>query len=160
MLQEKPKKKWEPPAPPPRVGRRERKRHQGGGLGTKLPTVTPNAKCKLRLLKMERIKDWLLLEEEFVTNQQRLKPQEERAEEDRSKVCKACRDGLQDCRQAGASTGTSRSTSAEQARGCPGLAGHGNDVRNLGRIMRPCPFAGGRDEGLSHDCGLSGRDHR
>ena len=49
--------------------------------------MTPNAKCKLRLLKMERIKDWLLLEEEFVTNQQRLKPQEERAEEDRSKVC-------------------------------------------------------------------------
>ena len=71
------------------MGRRERKRSQGGGLGTKLPTVTPNAKCKLRLLKMERIKDWLLLEEEFVTNQQRLKPQEERAEEDRSKASDA-----------------------------------------------------------------------
>ena len=65
---------------------RERKRGQGASLGTKLPTVTPNAKCKLRLLKMERIKDWLLLEEEFVANQQRLKPHEERAEEDRTKV--------------------------------------------------------------------------
>ncbi|CAN6895073.1 unnamed protein product [Brassica oleracea] len=35
---------------------------------------------------MERIKDYLLMEEEFVANQERLKPQEEKAEEDRSKV--------------------------------------------------------------------------
>ncbi|KAG4176052.1 hypothetical protein ERO13_A11G226900v2 [Gossypium hirsutum] len=33
-----------------------------------------------------RIKDYLLMEEEFVANQERLKPQEEKAEEDRSKV--------------------------------------------------------------------------
>jgi 26S proteasome regulatory subunit T2 len=32
------------------------------------------------------VKDWLLMEEEYVTNQERLKPQEERNEEDRSKV--------------------------------------------------------------------------
>jgi len=32
----------------------------------------------LKLLKNERIKDYLLLEEEFVQNQERLKPQEER----------------------------------------------------------------------------------
>ncbi|XP_028076112.1 26S proteasome regulatory subunit 4 homolog B-like [Camellia sinensis] len=51
-----------------------------------LPTVTPLTKCKLRLLKLERIKDYLLMEEEFVTNQERLKPQEEKTEEDRSKV--------------------------------------------------------------------------
>ena len=55
-------------------------------LGAKLPGITPNAKCKLRLLKLERIKDWLLMEEEFVSNQERLKPQEERNEEDRSKA--------------------------------------------------------------------------
>ena len=48
--------------------------------------VTPTARCKLRQLKLERIKDWLLMEEEFVTNQERLRPQEERTEEDRSKV--------------------------------------------------------------------------
>jgi 26S proteasome regulatory subunit T2 len=48
--------------------------------------VVPTAKCKLRQLKLERIKDWLLMEEEYVTNQERLKPQEERNEEDRSKV--------------------------------------------------------------------------
>lgn len=79
-------KKWEPPVPPPRVGKKQKKRGAAAGLGTKLPNVTPNAKCKLRLLKLERIKDWLLMEEEFVANQERLKPQEERNEEDRSKV--------------------------------------------------------------------------
>jgi 26S proteasome regulatory subunit T2 len=35
---------------------------------------------------MERIKDFLLLEEEFITNQERLKPQEERNQEERSRV--------------------------------------------------------------------------
>lgn len=84
-VQEK-KKKWEPPAPPPRVGRKQRRRGQGAELGSKLPGITPNAKCKLRMLKLERVKDWLLMEEEFVQNQERLRPQEERNEEDRSKV--------------------------------------------------------------------------
>jgi 26S proteasome regulatory subunit T2 len=32
---------------------------------------------------MERIKDYLLMEEEFIRNQERLKPQEERNEEER-----------------------------------------------------------------------------
>ena len=84
------KKKWEPPVPPPRVGKKQKKRGAAAGLGTKLPNVTPNAKCKLRLLKLERVKDWLLMEEEFVANQERLKPQEERNEEDRSKVFSQC----------------------------------------------------------------------
>ena len=76
--------------PPPRVGKKQKKRGAAAGLGTKLPIVTPNAKCKLRLLKLERVKDWLLMEEEFVANQERLKPQEERNEEDRSKVHFCC----------------------------------------------------------------------
>jgi 26S proteasome regulatory subunit T2 len=84
-LQEK-KKKWEPPAPPPRVGKKQRKRDAASGLGSKLPSVTPSTKCKLRLLKLERIKDYLLMEHEFVQNQEQLKPQDERNEEDRSKV--------------------------------------------------------------------------
>jgi 26S proteasome regulatory subunit T2 len=87
-LQEK-KKKWEPPAPPPRVGKKQRKRDAASGLGRKLPTVTPSTKCKLRLLKLERIKDYLLMEHEFVQNQEQLKPQDERNEEDRSKVSAA-----------------------------------------------------------------------
>merc|ERR1712048_550252 len=35
---------------------------------------------------MERIKDYLLMEEEFIRNQERLKPQDEKNEEERSKV--------------------------------------------------------------------------
>ncbi|VVA15900.1 PREDICTED: 26S [Prunus dulcis] len=82
---DKKEKKFEPAAPPARVGRKQRKQ-KGPEAAARLPTVTPLTKCKLRLLKLDRIKDYLLMEEEFVTNQERLKPQEEKAEEDRSKV--------------------------------------------------------------------------
>merc|ERR1712025_1152001 len=58
----------------------------GPDAANKLPQVTPYTKCRLRLLKMERIKDYLLMEEEFIRNQERLKPQEEKNEEERSKV--------------------------------------------------------------------------
>mmetsp|Transcript_13406 Transcript_13406/g.18324 ORF Transcript_13406/g.18324 Transcript_13406/m.18324 type:complete len:441 (+) Transcript_13406:255-1577(+) len=81
----KDKKKWEPPAPPTRVGKKKRT-HKGPDVGSRLPQITPNSKCKLRLLKLERVKDYLLMEEEFVANQERLKPQDEKNEEDRSKV--------------------------------------------------------------------------
>lgn len=43
-------------------------------------TVTPHARCRLRLLKAERIKDYLLLEQEFIRNMERLKPFEEKHE--------------------------------------------------------------------------------
>ena len=42
--------------------------------------VTPHRNCRLKLLKLERIKDYLLMEEEFIQNQERLKPQEEKHE--------------------------------------------------------------------------------
>src|SRR6266481_808496 len=80
------KKKWEPPLPT-RVGRKKKKR--GPDAASKLPAVFPTTRCRLKLLKMERIKDYLLLEEEFVQNQERLKPEatrEEQNEEDRTKV--------------------------------------------------------------------------
>jgi 26S proteasome regulatory subunit T2 len=52
--------------------------------------VYPITRCRLKLLKQERIKDYLLMEEEFVVNQERLKPadatREEKNEEDRTKV--------------------------------------------------------------------------
>ncbi|KAK2705322.1 hypothetical protein QYM36_017384 [Artemia franciscana] len=38
------------------------------------------------MLKLERVKDYLLMEEEFIRNQERLKPQEEKIEEERSRV--------------------------------------------------------------------------
>jgi 26S proteasome regulatory subunit T2 len=43
-------------------------------------------KCKLQLLKLDRMKDYLLMEEEFVAGQKHLKLQEDKNEEDRSKV--------------------------------------------------------------------------
>lgn len=79
------KKKWEPPVPT-RVGKRKRR---GADAASKLPPVFPTTRCRLKLLKMERIKDYLLLEEEFVQNQERLKPEaarEEKNEEDRTRV--------------------------------------------------------------------------
>jgi len=44
------------------------------------------SKCKLRLLRLERIKDFLLLEEEFLTRQAVGKPREQQDEEEKSKV--------------------------------------------------------------------------
>ena len=58
------KKKYEPPVPT-RVGKK-RKKTKGPDTASKLPLVTPHTKCKLRLLKQERIKDYLLMEEEFI----------------------------------------------------------------------------------------------
>jgi 26S proteasome regulatory subunit T2 len=65
-----------------------KKRRKGPDPTTKLPTVFPTTRCKLRLLRMERIKDYLLLEEEFVQNQERLKPtfNKDKSVEERSKV--------------------------------------------------------------------------
>ncbi|EMD34033.1 hypothetical protein CERSUDRAFT_117543 [Gelatoporia subvermispora B] len=81
------KKKWEPPLPT-RVGKKKRTK-KGPAASSKLPAIHPTTRCRLRLLKMERIKDYLLLEEEFIVNQERLKPEatrEEKNEEDRSRV--------------------------------------------------------------------------
>jgi len=78
------KKKFVPPAPPMRVGKKKKKMGIEGA--NRLPTVTPQSKCKLRMLKLERVKDYLLMEEEFVANQERIKPHQERNEEDRTKV--------------------------------------------------------------------------
>jgi 26S proteasome regulatory subunit T2 len=38
------------------------------------PWFTLATKCKLRLLKLDRVKDYLLMEEDFVAGQERLKP--------------------------------------------------------------------------------------
>jgi len=80
----KEKKKYEAPVPT-RVGKKK-KRSKGPDAANKLPAVTPHTKCRLKLLKQERIKDYLLMEEEFIRNQERLKPQDEKNEEERSKV--------------------------------------------------------------------------
>jgi len=81
---DKEKKKYEPPPPPTRIGKKKKKR--GPEASSKLPEVKPHTRCKLRLLKLERIKDYLMMEEEFIQNQERLKPTEEKTQEERSKV--------------------------------------------------------------------------
>jgi len=81
---DKEKKKYEPPPPPTIRGRKKKKK--GPETSSKLPEVKPHTRCKLRLLKLERIKDFLLMEEEFIQNQERLKPTEEKTQEERSKV--------------------------------------------------------------------------
>ncbi|KAJ9133867.1 26S protease regulatory subunit 4 [Pleurostoma richardsiae] len=69
----KDKPKYEPPPrPTTRVGRKKRKA-PGTSAAAKLPTVYPTSRCKLRLLRMQRIHDHLLLEEEYVENQERLR---------------------------------------------------------------------------------------
>jgi 26S proteasome regulatory subunit T2 len=40
----------------------------------------PHTRCRLKLLRSERVKDYLLMEEEFISNQERLRPQEEKHE--------------------------------------------------------------------------------
>uniref|UniRef100_A0A8C1DV82 Proteasome 26S subunit, ATPase 1a n=1 Tax=Cyprinus carpio carpio TaxID=630221 RepID=A0A8C1DV82_CYPCA len=77
------KKKYEPPIPT-RVGKK--KKVKGPDAASKLPLVTPHTQCRLKLLKQERIKDFLLMEEEFIRNQEQMKPLEEKQEEDRPKV--------------------------------------------------------------------------
>lgn len=78
------KPKWQPPKPT-RVGKK-RKRGKGPLAAYKLPDVTPNIKCKLKQLRLERVKDFLLIEEEFLSNQEAVKPREEKEQEEKNKV--------------------------------------------------------------------------
>uniref|UniRef100_A0A8C7FEH3 ATPase AAA-type core domain-containing protein n=1 Tax=Oncorhynchus kisutch TaxID=8019 RepID=A0A8C7FEH3_ONCKI len=69
------KKKYEPPILT-RVGKGTKK-SMGPDAASKLPLVTPHTHCRLKLLKQERIKDYLLMEE-FIRNQEKVEkaPQE------------------------------------------------------------------------------------
>ncbi|KAK4945577.1 ATPase of 26S proteasome regulatory subunit 4 [Elasticomyces elasticus] len=69
----KDKPKYEPPPQPTtRIGRKKRKQ-AGPNAAAKLPTIYPTARCKLRYLRMQRVHDHLLLEEEYVENQERIR---------------------------------------------------------------------------------------
>ena len=78
------KKKFEGPPPPSRVGKKKKSR--GPDQQEKLPTVTPAAKCQLRLLKLNRVLDYLKMEQEFVGNQEAMKPQEEKNAAEREQM--------------------------------------------------------------------------
>merc|ERR1711971_245026 len=80
--QEEQKRRQE--AGPQRIGRKKKKK--GVEQSTKLPAITPMSKCRLRLLRQERVKDYLLMEQEFIQNHELLKPQDEKEEKERLKV--------------------------------------------------------------------------
>jgi len=81
----KKKKRFEPrPAATSRQGRRRRRKGPSGF--SKTPTVLPTSKCKLRMLKLDRVKDFLLMEEEFIGNHEIFKPHEEKDQEEREKL--------------------------------------------------------------------------
>lgn len=82
--EKKKKKRFEPRPTSTRAGRRRRRKGPTGL--SKTPTVVPTTKCKLRLLKLERVKDFLLMEEEFIRNHEVFKPHEERDQEEREKL--------------------------------------------------------------------------
>ena len=48
--------------------------------------VTPHARCKLRKLKMDRVKDYLLMEQEFIENRKKYLPEKEEDEEEENKI--------------------------------------------------------------------------
>ena len=79
----KKKKRFEPR--PARTHGRRRRRKGPSGLN-KVPTIVPTSKCKLRLLKLDRVKDFLLLEQEFIRNHQVFRPSQERDQEEREKL--------------------------------------------------------------------------
>ncbi len=65
---------------------KKKKKKKGVEIASKLPTIVPNSKCLLRMRKDERIKDYLLMEEEYVKSQQRNKTEDEKAEEEKNLV--------------------------------------------------------------------------
>lgn len=81
---EAPKKKKFEAKPPTRIKKLRKKK--GPSAANKLPAVYPTVKCKLRQLKLERIKDFLLMEREFIFNQETLRPKAEKESLERDKL--------------------------------------------------------------------------
>jgi len=77
-------KKKKNPVAPKLAGKRKRKK--GAAASVKVPQIFPTSKCKLRLLKLERVKDFLLMEQEFIQNQEIRRPREEQNETEKNKV--------------------------------------------------------------------------
>ena len=63
---------------------------KSGGSDMRLPKITPHARCKLKLLRTERVKDFLALEKEFISSMEAARPtgeqREARAAAERRKV--------------------------------------------------------------------------
>lgn len=53
---------------------------------SQLPTITPHSKCHLRLLKLQRVADWLKMEREFINNCVALSTREQTQDEMRRRL--------------------------------------------------------------------------
>ena len=62
-------KKFEQPLPTT-IGKK--KPSKGTTIAEKLPAILPHTRCLLRKLKLERLKDYLIIEEEYILNQKRM----------------------------------------------------------------------------------------
>lgn len=67
------------------LGKRKKKK-KGLDLANKLPNIAPNTKCLLRMRKLERVKDYLLLEEEFVKSQKTEIREDKQIEEEKNLI--------------------------------------------------------------------------
>ena len=65
---------------------KKKKKKKGVDIASKLPTITPNTKCLLRMRKYERLKDYLLMEEEYLKTQQTNKTEDQNAEEEKTSI--------------------------------------------------------------------------
>lgn len=78
------KKPMQKPAPSLVHLGKKKKKKKGVETASKLPTITPTTKCLLRMRKAERIKDYLLMEEEYIKTQNANK-EPDNAKEDEEK---------------------------------------------------------------------------
>ena len=78
------KKQFKKPEPSLLNLGKKKKKKKGVEVASKLPTVTQNTKCLLRMRKYERIKDYLLMEEEYIKNQKENKEEDTQKEEEKN----------------------------------------------------------------------------
>ncbi len=67
---------------------KKKKKKKGVEVASKLPTITPNTKCLLRMRKFERIKDYLLMEKEYIQTKKVNVKEDENAEEEKNLIGK------------------------------------------------------------------------
>ncbi|KAF0991822.1 hypothetical protein HZS_4122, partial [Henneguya salminicola] len=78
-------RRHEPPVPAS-FGKRLRKKTKGPDAISKLPAVTPTRNCRLKLMKLERIKDYLMIEDEFYSRVISKNQHQQKSDEERNKV--------------------------------------------------------------------------
>jgi 26S proteasome regulatory subunit T2 len=66
-----------------KLGKRKKKK-KGLDLASKLPNISPNSKCLMRMRKLERVKDYLMMEEDYVKSQKTEKSEDKAKEEEKS----------------------------------------------------------------------------